>query len=277
MNNHNFKSIGIIGIGLIGGSFAKAFYDKNIVVYGLDTNVNTLAKAADSYVFEGLTNNLNDFLDFPLDLIYICLPVKSTIEVLKSIAEKGVKTPITDAASTKRSICESAKSLKLNFVGGHPIAGKEVSGFLNSEKEMLNGAYHILIESENKQLQEALKILHLDIGMKIGIMDEKTHDKVFGLISHFPHLIAFALIDFVESENIEALSFTGGGFKDFTRIAKSDPVMWTHIFFDNKDILLQYIDKYIDELLKWKSAINEENLDIMKEMISNVKALREAL
>jgi prephenate dehydrogenase len=277
MDNHNFKSVGIIGIGLIGGSLAKAFSEKNIVVYGLDNDINTLATAADSYIFEGLTNDLDEFLGFASDLIYICLPVKSTVEILKALGEKNVQTPITDAASTKMSICRCAKELKLNFVGGHPIAGKEVSGFINSEKKMLQSAYHILIESENKKLQEALKILHLDIGMKVAIMDDKTHDRIFGLISHFPHLIAFALIDFVESENIEALKFTGGGFKDFTRIAKSDPVMWTHIFFDNKDILLEYIDKYIDELLKWKSAIDEENLDIMKEMISNVKALRETL
>ncbi|MCB4203665.1 prephenate dehydrogenase [Deferribacterales bacterium Es71-Z0220] len=277
MENIHFNKIGIAGLGLIGGSFAKAFVEQGIKVYGFDKSVECLGSAAESFIFEGLTDNEDEFLNFELDLIYICLPVNSALKFLEYLGGKKVTTFITDGCSTKKSICEKAKDLNLNFVGGHPIAGKEVSGFENSEADIFKNAYHILIDSEQKEFLGALKNLHSQIGMKVNVMDVDRHDKIFGLISHFPHLIAFSLIDFVENEDSLAFSFTGGGFRDFTRIAKSNPTMWSDIFFDNSDNLQQLIDRYIEELTKWKNAIKSNDYDLMKSMISKVKGLREAL
>lgn len=277
MKNIVFNKIGIVGLGLIGGSFAKAFFEQGIKVYGFDKSVESLGAAAESFIFEGLTDSEDEFLNFEVDLIYICLPVNSALKFLDFLGSKKVDTFITDACSTKTSICEKADNLNLNFVGGHPIAGKEVSGFENSDPTIFKDAYHILIETKKYELLEALKHLHTLIGMKVNVMDVTGHDKTFALISHFPHLIAFSLIDFVENEDPHAFGFTGGGFKDFTRIAKSNPTMWSDIFFDNSDNLLQLIDKYIQELHKWKKAINSNDYDLMKSMISKVKGLREAL
>lgn len=277
MKNIVFNKIGIVGLGLIGGSFAKAFFEQGIKVYGFDKSVESLGAAAESFIFEGLTDSEDEFLNFEVDLIYICLPVNSALKFLDFLGNKKVDTFITDACSTKTSICEKADNLNLNFVGGHPIAGKEVSGFENSDPTIFKDAYHILIETKKYELLEALKHLHTLIGMKVNVMDVTGHDKTFALISHFPHLIAFSLIDFVENEDTYAFGFTGGGFRDFTRIAKSNPTMWSDIFFDNSDNLLQLIDKYIQELHKWKKAINSNDYDLMKSMISKVKGLREAL
>lgn len=275
--NNFFKSVGIVGLGLIGGSLAKAFSSRGIKIFGFDKSVDCIAEAAESFIFEGITDNLNEFVKFAPDLIYICLPINAALEFLDFLAKKNVKTFVTDACSTKSSICKKAKNLNLNFIGGHPIAGKEVSGFENSDESLFSGAYHILIDSEDKIFLNLLKELHELIGMRVKIMDIERHDKIFGLISHFPHLIAFSLIDFVEIENSQALNFTGGGFRDFTRIAKSNPVMWSDIFFDNSKILNEYIDSYINELLKWKKAILSEDYTLMKNMISKVKKLRESL
>lgn len=271
------KSIKIAGLGLVGGSFAKAFFKNGINIYGYDKDKNTLAYAISSGIFEGLTDNIDDFLEFESDLIYICLPVNSALIFLEELSKNSVKTLITDACSTKNMICNRALELDLNFLGGHPIAGKEVSGFNNSDENMLKGAYHILMASESKEFSDILQKIHTDIGMKIRIMEPLKHDEIFGLISHFPHLIAFSLIDFVETENMEALSFTGGGFRDFTRIAKSDPVMWSDIFFDNKEILIKYIDTFTKKLNDWKNIITGHNYNELKSMIEKVKITREGL
>lgn len=277
MKNIVFNKIGIVGLGLIGGSFGKAFFEQGIKVYGFDKSIESLGAAAESFIFEGLTDNEDEFLNFEIDLIYICLPVNSALKFLDFLGNKRVDIFITDGCSTKKSICEKAKKLNLNFVGGHPIAGKEVSGFENSDPAIFKDAYHILIDTKQAELLKALKDLHTLIGMKVNVMDVNRHDKIFGLISHFPHLIAFSLIDFVENEDSLAFGFTGGGFRDFTRIAKSNPTMWSDIFFDNNDNLQRLIDKYIEELGKWKKAINSNDYDLMKSMISKVKGLREAL
>lgn len=275
--NLKIKSIKVAGLGLIGGSFSKAFFKNGFKIYGYDKNKDTLVDAISSGIFEGVTDNLDEFLAFESDLIYVCLPVNSALTLLEELGGRSVKTLITDACSTKSMLCKKALELKLNFLGGHPIAGKEVSGFNNSDEEILKGAYQILTTSENTEFLDLLQKIHTDIGMKVRVMEPLKHDEIFGLISHFPHLIAFSLIDFVETENIEALSFTGGGFKDFTRIAKSDPVMWSDIFFDNKEILIKYIDTFTKKLNDWKSIITGHNYNELKSMIEKVKITREGL
>lgn len=277
MMSFEIKSIKIAGLGLLGGSFARAFFKNGITIYGYDKDRKTLSDAVSSGVFEGVTDNIDDFLKFESDLIYICLPVNSGINFLEELGVKGVKTFITDSCSTKSKICKKAEELGLDFIGGHPVAGKEVSGFNNSDGNMLNGAYHILMKSENSNFSKMLEKLHEDIGMKIRTMDPLSHDEIFGLISHFPHLVAFSLVDFVETVNIDALSFTGGGFRDFTRIAKSDPVMWSDIFFDNKEILIEYIDSFTGKLKEWKDIITTHNYSQLKAMIEKVKIIREGL
>lgn len=275
--NLKIKSIKVAGLGLIGGSFSKAFFKNGFKIYGYDKNKDTLVDAISSGIFEGVTDNLDEFLAFESDLIYVCLPVNSALTLLEELGGRSVKTLITDACSTKSMLCKKALELKLNFLGGHPIAGKEVSGFNNSDEDILKGAYQILTTSENTEFLDLLQKIHTDIGMKVRVMEPLKHDEIFGLISHFPHLIAFSLIDFVETENIEALSFTGGGFKDFTRIAKSDPVMWSDIFFDNKEILIKYIDTFTKKLNDWKSIITGHNYNELKSMIEKVKITREGL
>ena len=276
-NKHGFSSIGIAGLGLIGGSLAKAFCGAGIQVYGFDIDVQTVKDCAISGVFEGVTDEFDAFAEFPVELIYICLPVKASIEFIKKLGKKGCLIPVTDAASTKVSVMEAAEEAGLDFCGGHPIRGKETSGFANSEAGLFIGARHLLTPAKNIELANRLKYLHESIGMQVSIMDGAEHDTVFALVSHFPHLAAFCLIDTVQSGCPDAFKYIGGGFRDFTRIAASDPVMWADIFKDNSASLLKTIDDFEKTIQKWRSLVEKGDYALLKENILKVSDLRRTL
>ena len=276
-NKHPFKKIGIVGLGLIGGSLAKAFNNTGITIYGYDISVETLKECGVSGIFESVTDDFDTFINYPLDLIYITLPINASLEFIGKLGKEGVGIPTTDGASTKVSIIKAASEARLNFCGGHPIKGKETSGFKNSDKDLFNGATHILVPTFNLELASQLKVLHESIKMNITFMEPDIHDEVFGLVSHFPHLGAFTLMDLVQNECPDAFEFSGGGFKDFTRIAASDPVMWADIFIDNKDAMINIIDEYIKTINNWRDLIEKKDDIKLKEKILAISNLRKNL
>jgi len=270
------EKIGIIGLGLIGGSLSKAFDEAGFKIYGYDKSLDSISSAVDFGRFEGLTDDMDEFLGFEPDLIYIAVPVKAGIEILHELGRKNIKTLITDACSTKMTVCSEARKLGLNFCGGHPIAGKEVSGFANSEAELLKGALHILTDGDEANMS-VLKKLHEKIGMNVKVMNAEYHDEIFGVVSHFPHLISFALMELILKKDKNLLEYTGGGFKDFTRIAASDPVMWSDIFVDNSEHINDVIDEYISVLNDWKRQINKKEKSILMKKIRYVSSARQCL
>ena len=267
--------IAVCGLGLIGGSLSKSFHESGKTLYGFDIDRNSLAYAASSGIFTGLTDDISELMDFGCDLIYICLPVSACTQLLGELKERNVKTPVTDAASTKRSVMKAASGL--NFCGGHPIAGMEVSGFENSTSDLFRGAFHMLCPQAEEFPVEELRKLHLDIGMKVMLMDADRHDRTFGAISHLPHVTAFALVEAVEKIDKEAFSYTGGGFRDFTRIAASNPKMWTDIFTDNKDNMAELIDVYIDMLKLWREQIVSGDTENVSGRIEKARNIRRSL
>lgn len=274
-----FKRIGIAGLGLIGGSFAKSFNSLGITVYGYDQNNMTLAKAAESDIFAGLTDEFDVFLSFPLDLIYICLPVKTSLKFIQTLGDENIKIYVTDAGSVKSTVVDAAITAGLNFCGGHPIKGKETSGFENSEQGLFKNAKHVLTPLNicDEGLPDKLKKLHVALGMEVVFMNPSEHDNVFSLISHLPHLVAFCLMDTVSEKYNSAFSFAGGGFMDFTRIAASDPVMWADIFYDNKEYILRSISDLEKTIKKWKTFVETDNYLELKESIDFVANLRRHL
>jgi len=272
------KKIGIVGLGLIGGSLAKAFNNVGFKIYGFDLNQEVVVSAAESGVFDAVADTLEDFLSVDMDLVYLATPVLTTLELLGELKHYNVDVLITDACSTKKSIVEKAKSLGLRFVGGHPIAGKETSGFKNSDEKLFENAYHFLTtDFADKSDVDKLKEIHEKIGMRVELISSNEHDKLFGLISHFPHLIAFSLIDLVFNVDKSSLKFTGGGFRDFTRIAGSDPKMWSDIFVDNNSNLVELIDKFIDILKAWQEMIINKDEKELFNSIEKVSNLRRSL
>ena len=272
----DINTIGIVGLGLMGASLSYAFREKRYLLYGIDISEDALALSADSGLFDGLTDSIEEFLEFPLDLIYICLPVSNAIAFIKELGKREVKTLVTDASSTKVSIGLAAGRYKINYCGGHPVTGKESSGFINADKNILKKSFHILV-GKDSELRKGLKILHEDIGMKVIFMNAEIHDSIFSLNSHMPHLVAFTLIELVCNINKNALDFTGAGFKDFTRIAGSNPKMWTDIFSDNNVNIVELIDNYILILENWRKLLTEKKYKKIYEKISEISKVRKSL
>ncbi|MCX8085060.1 MAG: prephenate dehydrogenase/arogenate dehydrogenase family protein [Calditerrivibrio sp.] len=269
-------NIGIIGLGLIGGSFSKAFKLKDHNIFGLDLDEKTISLAKNSGIFEDVCLEIDDLLKHNLDLLYIALPIEAAKEVVLHLGDIDCDIPITDALSTKESIEKLASNFDLTFCGGHPIAGREKSGFEHSDPDIFKNAVHILT-NKNAPHYELLEALHKEIGMRVIHMDPKEHDRIFSLVSHFPHLAAFLLVEIVQKKDPEAFSFSGGGFKDFTRIAGSDPTMWSNIFIDNKENLINIIDDYIELLEEWKQLISSQNRKQLYSKIEKISNIRRGM
>lgn len=272
-----FKHIAFAGLGLIGGSLALSFAEKGIKLTAFDRDTDSLAEASQTGCFEYLTNDPEELPGLDFDLLYICLPVRSACDFAGWLGEKNFDRPVTDAGSTKADMAQAAKSAGLNFCGGHPIAGRELSGFANAEAGLFEGAYHVLTPLSEDFDVESLSQLHTSIGMNVRIMEPERHDMVFGLVSHLPHITAFSMVQTVAAVDLDALNYIGAGFKDFSRIAASDPRMWTDIFMENDKNMIHLIDSYIAEMERWKKAISDHNEDEMYRMIEHAAGIRRTL
>ena len=271
------KNIAVIGLGLIGGSLSKAFSCNGIKLNGYDISKSALESAIVSDIFDLVTDDIDVLLGYEYDLIYLALPISETLKMLQILSSKGVTTLITDAASTKGSICDLAIKLDLNFIGGHPIAGKESSGFDNSDKNILINAKHIMIESKDLDNLKHLIDLHTSIGMNVDVMTSDLHDKILADISHIPHVIAFSLIDFIREHNNDSFAYVGGGFKDFTRIAASDPVMWRDILLNNKEDIIESLDLLQTVISKWREMIDKDDSKSIEKSIEEIRNIRSSL
>jgi len=272
-----FKHIAFAGLGLIGGSLALSFAEKGIKLTAYDKDTATLAEAMSTGLFEHVTDDLDTLLSLDFDMLYICLPVKAACELVATLGKKGFERAVTDAGSTKADIVKAAEDAGVMFCGGHPIAGRELSGFSNAKAGIFNGAYHILTPTCPDFDIEPFIEIHQSIGMDVRIMNHEKHDMVFGLVSHLPHITAFSMVQTVSAVDIDALNFTGAGFKDFSRIAASDPRMWTDIFIENKGNMVSLIESYITEMNRWKKAIENSDEAEIYNMIEHAARIRRTL
>ncbi|MDR2404891.1 MAG: prephenate dehydrogenase/arogenate dehydrogenase family protein, partial [Deltaproteobacteria bacterium] len=225
-----FHRMGIAGLGLIGGSLAKAFSPLDgleINVY--DSDSATLEQAKKIRRFKRVTGSLSEFLDIDLDLIYLCMPVHRNIEMIKEMGRRNISCAVTDSGSTKAATNEAALAANLNYCGGHPIAGKEVAGFSNSSGDLMRGCLFILTPDERfghrqKELFGRLKALHELLDCNIQVLSPAEHDEIYSLISHLPYLSATALSGTaLKKGGLPVLSFAGTGFRDTTRVSASPP------------------------------------------------------
>ncbi|MCR4840768.1 MAG: prephenate dehydrogenase/arogenate dehydrogenase family protein [Lachnospiraceae bacterium] len=265
------KKLAFIGFGLIGASIAKALKTKcpgeyEIKVYDHHTTPSeALLTAKSDGMVDAIYSDIESVLD--CDFLFLCAPTLRNIEYLSTIKkladEKGLTLPfITDAGSVKGNISEAAKSLGLEkvFLGGHPMAGSEKTGYLNATSHMLENAYYILTPSYDFP-DDALTDFE-EIVKKTGaipvILEADEHDRITAAISHVPHLVAVELVNLVmnaggDTEKMKLLA--AGGFKDITRIASSSPEMWRSIFLSNKDAVVAALEKLEDALVRAEAAI----------------------
>lgn len=258
------ESISIIGLGLIGGSLAKALRQKRpgLKLFAMDSSTSSLRLAEQEGVIDrGFAEVCSDI--YNSDVIFICTPVRKAIDYISELTGKIKKNCIlTDVASTKNEICQYVEGLSQPpvFVGGHPMAGTEKSGYSNSFAHLFENAYYVLTPAKTSDAQaiSVMKDILKDMGAIPIVVAPEQHDMVTGCISHVPHVIASALVRLaIEKENSEGLVklLAAGGFKDITRIASSNPAMWENIVLSNSEIVaallkdyMKIIDSFIEQL-----------------------------
>lgn len=280
------KTIGFVGLGLIGGSIAKAIRrvhpDYNIIAF--DADKDSLVAA----LSDGTLNQTHDTLSTGFaqcDIIFLCAPVNINIEYLKVLAPMLTKSCIlTDVGSVKTQIHDQIRHMGLNdhFIGGHPMAGSEKSGYANANDRLLENAYYILTPTPSvpKDAVEAMTDLVASIAALPVVLDERHHDHITAAISHLPHIIAYTLVNLVRDsdDDVERMRMlAAGGFKDITRIASSSPVMWQQICSENSENLLEVLDTYINDLKIVADDIRRNDADSLLDFFSQAKDYRDAI
>ena len=268
-----FNKITIVGLGLIGGSLALALKASKQVgtVVGIDTNDDTIKYAFENEIIHEGASEINEVI-YGSDIVVISTYVGSIADTAKSVSEiASDKTIITDVGSVKESVVKQVESDlpgHLHFVGGHPIAGTENSGVQSAELELFKGRRCILTPTDQTDPEAKQKVAKMweIVGSKVFEIDPNTHDHIFGIVSHLPHIVAYSLINSVvdADDSDKLLEFAGGGLKDYTRVSASSPEMWVEIFKANKNQLLSSINVFKNSLEKIESAIENEDFEKLK-------------
>ncbi len=270
------KNIYMIGVGLIGGSFAIDIKKNNpeAVIHGISRKDETLNKALELNLIDKKAT-LDDIVD--ADLVIVSIPVDATVKLLPTILDKISDTGlVVDAGSTKEAICKAVEyhPKRRNFLACHPIAGTEKSGPTAAISQLYLGKTNIICEVEKTtfKLQEKALKLFADIGMRIRYMDPISHDKHIAYVSHLSHISAFMLGKTVinkEKNERDIFDMAGSGFESTVRLAKSSPAMWTPIFKQNKENVIETLDEYINNLQQFKELMMKDDFtSIFKEMES---------
>ena len=278
------RKIYIIGIGLIGGSFAleikKIFPDSNII--GIDNSKENLDQAINLGIIDAIASI--DDITIPF-MILLAIPVKSIINILPNVLDKSTQdTIVIDFGSTKNSICKSVMNHKnrSNFVAAHPIAGTEFSGPNAAHYGLFDNKNIIICEHEKSNdniINTALEIFS-KMKMIVSYMDSISHDKHIAYVSHLSHLSSFMLgktvMDEEESEK-NIFDMAGSGFESTVRLAKSSPKMWTDIFDDNKANVLKSLSDYINNLELIKDLIESNKFEELESQLKKTNYIKKIL
>ena len=278
----DIKEVGIIGLGLMGGSFALALKDiyPNCKIIGLDHNDQHCIEALELGIVDRITDDIADLLE--VDLIILAIPVDAIIKTLKEFEGVNPGTTIIDLGSTKRLIVESVPpEIRENFVAAHPMTGTEKFGPSAAFKELYRGKVVVLcnVEDSGEMQRKVAKEIFSDMGMKIFYMDAVEHDRHAAFISHMPHAISYSLANSVmKQENPKAIiALAGGGFRDMSRIAKSSPNMWVDVFRQNRDNIIEAIECFKGELKRCEEMVKKEEWEELYDWMRKANALHDIL
>lgn len=282
-----FKRVCVIGVGLIGGSIAKAARVQDlvetIVGFGRLDDVENLQRAKDLNVIDEFYTDIEAAV-CGADCVIIATPVAATESVLKILKPFWSEEAVYfDVGSTKGNVIAAAKAVfgfvPPNFIPAHPIAGAENSGVQAALGDLFLNKRLIITPVENTNAEALQKTQQFweAIGALVSIMDVQQHDNVLAATSHLPHLLAFALVDMLghRDEQEDIFKFAAGGFRDFTRIASSDPTMWTAICAANQTELLPLLEQFKTELSKIQTLIAANDETKLFELFSYANTARE--
>jgi len=273
--------IGIVGLGLMGGSLGLALQNTKLVskVVGFDHNLNHCEEALKL----NLVHEIVSFSEIKAcDVIFLAIPVGGIIKALQELQDISAHTTIIDLGSTKAEIVASVpEKIKHNFIAAHPMTGTEKFGPSAAIQNLYHDKVVVLCDTDQSgdlHKNRAIQIFS-HIGMKIVFMDPISHDSHAAFISHLPHALSYALANSVmgQEDPKSILLLAAGGFRDMSRVAKSSPQMWSDIFKQNKKNVLRSIEIFEEELNKSKKMIEEENWEGLEAWMSKATTLHKIL
>ncbi len=278
------KNVSIIGVGLIGGSFAlnlKALYNE-VLIQGIDHNTKHISQALSLDIIqkEGTLESISQS-----DLIVLAVPVNVTLEILPTVLDKlSPKGIVIDMGSTKAAICQAVDShpKRAQFLANHPIAGTEFSGPAAAHLSLFKNKTNIIcdIEKTDSKLSKPVIALLEAMGMNIRYMNSEAHDKHIAYVSHLSHISSFMLgKTVIEKEKNERNIFdmASSGFESTVRLAKSSPEMWTPIFEQNKANVIETLQEYIQNLNYFKSLMESNDFEAIRDEMKNTNHIKTIL
>ncbi len=283
-----FRRAAIIGIGLIGSSLARAWRESRAVerIVVCDRDAAALAKARDLALGDTYHAAPGPYLA-DCDLILIAAPLGAYAELGRAIGPHLAPGAIlTDVGSVKQAaIRDLAPHVPegAHFIPGHPIAGTEHSGPEAGFAELFRGRWCILtpLPGGDAAALDRLSALWRAVGSEVEIMESGQHDQILAITSHLPHLIAYSIVDTAalleESTKSAVIKFSASGFRDFTRIAASNPIMWRDVFLNNRDAVLEMLARFSEDLTALQRAIRWGEGDKLEEVFTRTRAIRRGI
>ena len=276
--------VGIVGLGLIGGSIGLKLKDlyENITIYGYDIDDNSVSYCLKNKIIDVKFDE--EFLS-EFNFIFLAIPVESIKNKLTDYLNKtSDKTLIIDLGSTKFQICNSVENHqnRKNYLAAHPIAGTEFSGPNSAKKDLFNDKVMILCDTEKTDpnlLLDAKKIIK-SLGMIIKTMNSKEHDKHIAYVSHLSHISSFMLGKTVmdkEDDDHAIYNMAGSGFESTVRLAKSSPEMWSSIFVENKKNIVESLDEYISNINNFKKLIEISDQKTLNDEMKRINGIKKIL
>lgn len=274
-------TVTIVGIGLIGGSFALALKDKSLAskVIGVESSKEHQQKALSLKLVDEI-KELNDSIEAS-DLIFLAVPVDAAEKLLPSILDRVNKQVVMDAGSTKEAIVEAIQNHpnRKRFVATHPMWGTEYSGPEAAVHGAFAGKATVICSKEQSDIDavELVEKIYKQLGMHLVYMNAKDHDVHVAYVSHISHITSFALANTVlekEREEDAIFELASGGFESTVRLAKSNPLTWASIFIQNRENILDVLNEHISQLRKFKACLEKENYEYLEELMVKANKIK---
>ena len=270
----------VLGLGLVGGSLARGMRDAGFAgeVVGYDLRAEGLEFALDLGVIDSYETDLDRAID-KADLVVVSAPTLVSASLLEqTLAKVPETTVVTDVASVKSNMVEAAHGAP-NFVAGHPIAGSERSGVEASRADLFQD-HRVILTPTDATSKDALALVRemwQRVGAEVVELGVADHDAILAATSHLPHMLAYALVDALSNSELseDIFRFAAGGFRDFTRIASSDPVMWRDIAIANRVELLRAIDYFSEHLAALRTAVEAGDSERLEQLFADARDARE--
>lgn len=283
-----YKRVALIGLGLIAGSMAHAMRRKGLVgeIIGTSRSADTRAVAAEINLCDQIVDTAAEAVE-GADLVILCVPVGAMAAVAADIAPHlAPGATVTDVGSVKQDVINTVGPLLpegVHFIPGHPLAGTEHSGPRSGFAELFDNRYTLLTPAPGSDpvAVKRLRDLWLGCGALVEEMDAEHHDLVLAVTSHTPHLIAYTMVgvadDLRRVTDSEVIKYSAAGFRDFTRIAASDPTMWRDVFLSNKEATLEILGRFTEELFALQRAIRTGDGEHLHDYFTRTRAIRRSI